>query len=142
MELYHHGILGMKWGVRRWQNLDGTLTQAGKDRLRQAVNKYNETGQGKVMHPRDTRSFRMDSRELKQEYIAEDMARRGYDWVNYILDRNGRAVGIYDQDRQYVMLENGKEWLEAHKDELFTRIDDLTIDYNSLPNSQKKKKNK
>ena len=31
-ELYHHGIKGMKWGVRRYQNKDGTLTDAGKRR--------------------------------------------------------------------------------------------------------------
>ena len=31
-ELRHHGILGMKWGVRRFQNKDGTLTAQGKQR--------------------------------------------------------------------------------------------------------------
>lgn len=31
-ELYHHGIKGMKWGVRRFQKTDGTLTSAGKKR--------------------------------------------------------------------------------------------------------------
>ena len=31
-ELYHHGIKGMRWGVRRYQNEDGTLTEAGKKR--------------------------------------------------------------------------------------------------------------
>lgn len=31
-ELYHHGIKGMKWGVRIYQNKDGTLTNAGKKR--------------------------------------------------------------------------------------------------------------
>lgn len=31
-ELRHHGILGQKWGVRRFQNKDGTLTEEGKKR--------------------------------------------------------------------------------------------------------------
>lgn len=42
METYlaHHGILGMKWGVRRYQNADGTLTEAGKKRYADAEDVY------------------------------------------------------------------------------------------------------
>lgn len=34
-ELYHHGIKGMRWGIRRYQNPDGSLTPAGKKRYMQ-----------------------------------------------------------------------------------------------------------
>ena len=46
--LEHHGILGQKWGIRRFQNPDGTLTEAGKkrqaqyDKLSKDVQKLND----------------------------------------------------------------------------------------------------
>ena len=36
-ELYHHGIKGQKWGVRRFQNKDGSLTPAGRKRYDDSV---------------------------------------------------------------------------------------------------------
>ena len=43
-ELYHWGIKGMKWGVRRYQNKDGSLTEAGEKRYAREAEKggFNE----------------------------------------------------------------------------------------------------
>lgn len=54
--LYHHGILGQKWGVRRFRNADGTRTEAGQNRY------YND----KLVEKVRQRSYRRELRRARR----------------------------------------------------------------------------
>lgn len=70
-ELYHHGVLGQKWGVRRYQNKDGSLTYAGKKRALKMQNQYTELSNNKKYHNKDgslTYAGRKKSLKMKEKY--------------------------------------------------------------------------
>lgn len=72
-ELYHHGIFGMKWGIRRYQNADGTLTDAGKKRytkLENRITKYRKKADKYTakMNKAEKSAHRFWFRDVKNSY--------------------------------------------------------------------------
>ena len=68
-ELYHHGIKGMKWGVRRYQNEDGSLTPAGKKRAAKGEKK-----QAKILKKQDV--LRSDNEAQKSTITSSTKTRQ------------------------------------------------------------------
>lgn len=72
-ELYHHGTKGMQWGVRRYQNKDGSLTYAGKQRALKMRNKYTEFSKDSKFRDKEgnlTYKGRKKNLKMQEQYSA------------------------------------------------------------------------
>lgn len=76
-ELYHHGIKGQKWGVRRFQNKDGSLTALGKKRLSSPSEKKSGDGLGgkiktSIANKQASRQKKKAEKQAKEEALKEE----------------------------------------------------------------------
>lgn len=71
-ELKHYGILGMKWGIRRYQNKDGSLTPAGKKKAAKMKDEYTVlTGKRLIRKPISKKS---NTTEVDTKKSVKDMS--------------------------------------------------------------------
>lgn len=68
-ELYHWGVKGMRWGQRRYQNKDGTLTPAGKKRYAKEVEKLK--AEEKVLRNRERTKASIEKLEAKRKDLED-----------------------------------------------------------------------
>ena len=95
LELYHYGIKGQKWGVRRFQNEDGTLTPAGRRRLERAdqrwVNRNSERIYNRT-YRRSRRQLNSYVNQLNRQYAGRQQGR------SYINAFNRQMAQIMNQN--------------------------------------------
>lgn len=123
-ELYHHGIMGQRWGVRRFQNPDGSLTEAGEQR-------YTKVATSERLIRKDTRDAvallkkqnKKDAKKAKKlakkeaqaydrlktaermgsdyettfyRHLADSLASDGKAYTDRIVDSNAKISSIQD----------------------------------------------
>ena len=70
-ELYHHGVKGQRWGIRRYQNKDGSLTALGRKRASKLESQYEKVTGKKMGSKSDDSSTNDRSRSSKPRSISE-----------------------------------------------------------------------
>lgn len=92
-ELTHHGILGMHWGVRRYQNKDGSLTAAGRKRVDKLDSEYQRLTGKKLTKKKSSADVKKTEPKPKSKSISEMTNEEIQEKINRItLEQNLKSL--------------------------------------------------
>lgn len=140
-ELYHHGIKGQRWGVRRYQNEDGSLTAAGnkryaRDAREQGYNKYDT--ESRTYYRTSKKNGRSDLNSDANRYVKEDVERTkkvvdstrqmndtlrvsNQNYINNNSKRNNKRMDLSSMSDQELRNQINRELLERQYNDVFNQ---------------------
>ena len=134
-ELMHYGIKGMKWGVRRYQDESGSLTEAGKSHYNKSYSNFanslkkRETKAQKLRIKAEKMQFKSDKRFEKayrtgSEERSNKLMRKGYKYKRLASKYNYKASKIVKRGQKYCTKK-----VESYKDIPVSTFNKEDLDY-------------
>lgn len=123
-ELFHWGVKGMKWGVRRYQNKDGSLTTKGRKRYSDAHDDYKRAHDKKPISQMSTKELKERNDRLQQEQNYKRLTQKksiGKTAVQAFIATAGTIVAIEGAVKTYKRI--GNTALDKIGDAIINNID-------------------
>ena len=151
-DLYHHGIVGMKWGIRRYQNSDGSLTSTGKKRYANEWTKLKEkekkikAKEKKASNNAKVKAALDKLNAKKAELSAREKALKGNKKAREVADELARQKESIEQQRTKLLKSTNAKELYKNRhlltnEELNERINRIDLEnrlQSKIPVEQKK----
>lgn len=128
-ELYHHGVLGMKWGKRRYQNKDGSLTNAGIKRYERDRRENTGKKKGNKVSSADPDRWVREDMERSRRLVNETSG-----MVNNIKNANNSSIKNKQKTKMDLSKMTDKEMRDRINREFLER------QYNDMFSPQKESK--
>ena len=110
-ELVHWGVKGMKWGIRRYQNKDGSLTKAGMKRRAKLEGELEKLGGGKKDSDGDAAPKKKTASEMTDSELKEQTNR-------LTLEKNYKQAEKDNASLDPVKVSKGKKFVTLFSDKL------------------------